>query len=254
MHDYRQFLGVGFAAVSGPEALKWIADAARGRSFRYVVTPNVDHLVMLHDKGGEEWRHRYRAAVQRADLVLNDSRILTMLARLDGKGLPTVAGSDLTRDLVEGGGCSGLRIVLVGGSEADAAWLRSALVSCEVLHHSPPMGVRDSARLQHEIAEFIERAAPDLTFLAIGAPQSEMIALRLAERGGARGVALCIGASIEFLSGTQRRAPRWMRLVGLEWAFRLMSDPTRLWRRYLLRGPRIFVIWYRLRGSQPSAA
>ena len=109
------------------------------------------------------------------------------------------------------------------------------------------MGVRDRPALQEEIACFVEREAPDFTFLAMGAPQSELVAQRLANRGKARGVALCIGASIEFLSGARRRAPRWTQRLGLEWAFRLLSEPRRLWRRYLVQGPRIFVIWYRWR-------
>jgi exopolysaccharide biosynthesis WecB/TagA/CpsF family protein len=65
-------------------------------------------------------------------------------------------------------------------------------------------------------------------------------------------VALCIGASIEFLSGARRRAPRWMQRAGLEWAFRLLSEPRRLWRRYIVEGPRIFVIWYRWRRTFPA--
>jgi exopolysaccharide biosynthesis WecB/TagA/CpsF family protein len=114
------------------------------------------------------------------------------------------------------------------------------------------MGVRDNAGLQDEIADFVEREAPDITFLAIGAPQSELVAHRLAKRGRARGVALCIGASIEFLSGVRRRAPHWMQRAGLEWAFRLLSEPRRLWRRYVVEGPRIFIIWYRWRRAFPS--
>ena len=57
------------------------------------------------------------------------------------------------------------------------------------------------------------------------------------------GVGLCIGASIEFLSGAKRRAPLWVRRLRIEWAFRLASEPRRLWRRYLIEGPRIFAIW-----------
>lgn len=114
----------------------------------------------------------------------------------------------------------------------------------------PPMGVRDSAGAQIEIAKFVEEARADIVLLAIGAPQSEMVALTIASRGRARGVALCIGASVEFLSGQKRRAPAWMQRAGLEWLFRLVSEPGRLWRRYLVEGPRIFAIWWRHRGTR----
>jgi exopolysaccharide biosynthesis WecB/TagA/CpsF family protein len=248
----RAFLGVTFTAIDSEEALRWIIAAAKDSTFRYAVTPNVDHVVMLHGEGGQAWRRDYRTAVERADIVVNDSRVLSRLARLAGVDLPTVPGSDLTRVLVMGAIPAASKIALVGGSPADAAWLRSALAQCHVAHLSPPMGVRDRPQLQDEIADFVEREAPDITFLAIGAPQSELVASRLAARGRARGGAFFIGASIEFLSGARRRAPRWMQRAGLEWAFRLLSEPRRLWRRYIVEGPRIFIIWYRWRRAFPS--
>jgi exopolysaccharide biosynthesis WecB/TagA/CpsF family protein len=75
-------------------------------------------------------------------------------------------------------------------------------------------------------------------FLAIGSPQQEIIAQKLKERGIARGLALCVGAAINFLTGIERRAPLWMQQAGLEWLYRLSRDPRRLWRRYLVRGPK----------------
>jgi len=247
----RPFLGTTFAAVTLPQAVRWAVAAAGGDVFRYVVTPNVDHLVMLHAEGTQPWREHYRSAVEGADLVVNDSRILERLARLSGVDLPPVPGSDLTRELVLGGGIApGSRIALVGGSTADADWLRRALPTCEIAHLAPPMGVRDRPELQEGIAEFVERQTADYTFLAIGAPQSELVAARIAARGKARGVCLCIGASIEFLSGARRRAPKWVQRLGMEWAFRLLSEPRRLWRRYLVQGPRIFAIWYRWRRNR----
>ena len=66
--------------------------------------------------------------------------------------------------------------------------------------------------------------------------------MRLKERAVARGLALCVGASINFLTGLERRAPVWMQHLSLEWLFRLLQDPRRLARRYLVRGPRIFAL------------
>ena len=243
----RTFLGVSFAAIDNRQTLLWVVEAAADTRFRYVVTPNVDHMVMLHGEGKEAWRQAYRRAVETADLIVNDSRVLTRLARLSGVNLPTIPGSDLTRMLVTGAIPAGSKVALIGGSPTDAAWLHTALATCDVTHLSPPMGVRDRPDLQDAIVDFVEREAPDITFLAIGAPQSELVAARIAAEGRARGVALCIGASIEFLSGARRRAPRWMQQASLEWAFRLLSEPRRLWRRYIVEGPRIFLIWHRWR-------
>lgn len=243
-----RFLGVNFAPCDVQSALDWVRQAAREERFTYVVTPNVDHLVMFHDRGQEAWRVAYREALVGCGLCLNDSRILQRLAGLSGIDLPVAPGSDLVRALVD---CEKVRsgaIALIGGRAAEADWLRNALPAHRIVHLDPPMGVRDKPDVQEEIAAFVEDARADLVLFAIGAPQSEIVAHRIARRGKARGVGLCIGASVEFLSGSKRRAPRIMQRVGLEWLFRLLSEPARLWRRYLVKGPRIFAIWWRERG------
>lgn len=245
--EAQRFLGIEFTRCDMAGALEWIAQAMRARHFSYVVTPNVDHAVMLHGEGPEPWRGSYRMAVAESDLCLNDSRILRRIARLSGIDLDLVPGSDLTRCLIESGLAPDVSIVLVGGRDEEAQWLRGTLPGVRIAHFSPPMGVRDNPALHAEIADFVEREQADLVFLAMGAPQSEIVAHHIAGRGRARGVALCIGASVEFLSGARRRAPRWMQRAGLEWLFRLLSEPRRLWRRYLIEGPRIFRIWLRFR-------
>ena len=88
---------------------------------------------------------------------------------------------------------------------------------------------------------FVESLSPfRFCFLAVGSPQQEVLAHALQQRARARGLALCVGASLNFITGSERRAPLWMQHGGLEWLYRLLQDPRRLARRYLLRGPRIF--------------
>lgn len=247
------FMVARFALIGPAEALAWIDGAARGERFAYVVTPNVDHLVMLGEDGPEPSRARYRAAVAGADLCVNDSRIVQRLARLSNVALPVTPGSDIVRALVDARrGGSGDVIALIGGRAAEADWLTAALRGHRIIHHEPPMGVRDSAAAQDAIADFVETARADIVLFAIGAPQSEIVCEAIARRGRARGVALCIGASVEFLSGAKQRAPRWMQRAGLEWLFRLASEPGRLWHRYLVRGPRIFAMWWAARRAGSS--
>jgi hypothetical protein len=90
--------------------------------------------------------------------------------------------------------------------------------------------------------QFVEAASPfRFCFLAVGSPQQESIAHMLKTRGVARGLVLCVGGSLNFLTGNERRAPMWVRRLALEWLFRLLQDPSRLAQRYLVRGPRIFI-------------
>ena len=90
--------------------------------------------------------------------------------------------------------------------------------------------------------DFVVKTQAPLIFLAVGMPQQEILACRIADRPQARGVGLCIGASIDFLTGKQRRAPVWVQKAGLEWLHRLLSDPRRLASRYLIECPRIFYL------------
>lgn len=242
-----EFLDLRFAALDMAGAVRWIRDAMAGPRFRYVVTPNVDHLVRFHTAGAESWHPAFAQAEREADLLLNDSRILRRLARLSGVDLPLVPGSDLTRVLLADGALPATRVALIGGGAAEAEWLRARLPGATVLHLQPAMGVLRDAEAQAAIAAFVEHERAQLTLFAIGAPQSEMVAHLIRARGVAGGVGLCIGASMEFLTGAKRRAPLAFQRLGLEWAFRLGSEPRRLWRRYLVEGPRIFAIWRKWR-------
>jgi exopolysaccharide biosynthesis WecB/TagA/CpsF family protein len=252
--DSVEFLDLRFATLDIDRVAQWVLAALAAPRFRYVVTPNVDHVVRLHNSVSAPWHAAFVAAERDADLCVNDSRILAKLARLSGLSLHVVPGSDLTRALIETGVPRGTRIALIGGRDGDAAWLQARLAGADVRHFAPPMRVLDSAPAQQTIVDFVEAEQPNLTLFAIGAPQSEIVAHQIQQRGKAHGVGLCIGASIEFLTGAKRRAPRLMQRLGLEWAFRLLSEPRRLWRRYLVEGPPIFAIWWRWRGARQPAS
>ena len=238
----REFLAVAFDPLSAEAAAERIASLADAASFAYVVTPNVDHIVQLH-RAGSGLSKCYEAST----LCLCDSRILSMLARWSGIDLPVVAGSDLTRDLLVRR-LPAAKLAVIGGDGQLHADIATRFTHHQWHFYQPPMGVRHDPRARKAIADFVEAAGADVIFFAIGAPQSELVCAEILERGRARGVALCIGASLEFLTGAKRRAPVWMQRASLEWLHRLLSEPRRLWRRYLVDGPRIFAIWWRWRG------
>ena len=241
--DLIPFLGARFAGCDIEGASAWVLDRARQSAFSYVVTPNVDHLVRLHRADDPLLWQTYGDA----DLCLCDSRILARLASLSGLELPVVAGSDLTARLLSEKLGEGTRIALIGGNAAQRDWLAAAHPEAEVFHHEPPMGLRTDPGAQLAAAQFIEAAQAHIVLLTVGAPQSELVARLVKTRAKASGVALCVGASLEFLTGEKRRAPRVMQAMSLEWLFRLLSEPRRLWRRYLVEGPAILSIWLRWR-------
>jgi exopolysaccharide biosynthesis WecB/TagA/CpsF family protein len=204
--------------------------------FGYVVTPNADHMIRYHDDPG------FRAMYADADFVLSDSRFIShLLALTTRQRIPVCAGSELTAQLVEHVIRPDDRLVIIGGSAEQVDTLRRKYRLANVWHMNPPMGFINNPAAVAEVLEFVEAHSPfRFCLLAVGCPRQEIIAQKLKHRGLARGLALCIGASIDFLTGAERRAPRVMQKLGLEWLFRLAQSPRRLGSRYLVRGPRIF--------------
>lgn len=204
--------------------------------YGYVVTPNVDNFVSLHESAS------FRALYAQAAYVLLDSRVAALALRLaHGLRIPVCPGSDLTTALITQVVAPTDQIVLIGCSDSQAQMLRERYGLQRLQHHNPPMGfIKDPAAVE-ACLQFIEAASPfRFCLIAVGNPQGVIVAQLAGERGRARGLALAIGASIDFLTGTQKRAPLWMQRSGLEWLYRLLQDPRRLAGRYLVKGPRFF--------------
>lgn len=240
------FLRVDFDLRDMAATERWLAERPADAPFAFIVTPNVDHVVKLDaaPRDAEIWK-----AYDRAALRLCDSRIVAKLARLRGIELPVVPGSDLTAHLFQNIAAAGDRICLIGGDAEMLHALRALRPDLDIVQHIPPMGMLRKPEAMAAAADFVKEARARFTLLAVAMPQQEILALRVAEAGGAVGVGLCIGASLDFLTGRKARAPLWMRQASLEWLHRLLSEPRRLWRRYLVEGPRIFLLTMRWRRS-----
>ena len=237
-----EFLDLRFDTQTMAEIENWIAGRDAASPFAYVVTPNVDHMVRLPGLPPE-----VRRAYADADRCLCDSRVLARLARAAGVALTVVPGSDLSARLFDRVLKPGDRACLIGGRESDPALLEAQYPGIEVVQHRPPMGLRGDPAARTAAVDAAVRAAARVTLFAVGSPQQEMLAHEMAARADARGTGLCIGASVDFLTGAQTRAPAAFRRLGAEWAWRLLSDPRRLARRYLVQGPAIFPMVWRWR-------
>ncbi|HMC11234.1 MAG TPA: WecB/TagA/CpsF family glycosyltransferase [Pirellulaceae bacterium] len=230
----------------------WIADPA-GRC-HFVVTPNVDHVVMLQHNAG------LRAAYQDAGMVLVDGAPVLWSSRLlqpAGCGLPErVAGSDLVPALFQAADESQRpKVYLLGAApgvaDRAAANIRLRWPAVEVIGtYSPPLGFERDAAENEAIISRIAATQPDVLIVGLGAPKQELWVHKHRERLAAK-VALCVGATIDFLAGERSRAPIWMRNMGLEWLYRAASEPRRLAARYARDAvifPRLIAQeWWRLR-------
>ena len=235
--DRVEFLDLHFDRLTFHQVKGRLRAITAATPYGYLVTPNVDHMVRLHREPA------LRTLYEEAKLCLCDSRILRLLARLAGIRLSLVPGSDLSASLFKNIIKPGDRIAVVGASAAFLDRLRDRYPDIELLHHAPPMGLKSNAKARRAAAAFLASAKPRFSFITVGSPQQEMIAHEAGQTEGAVGLALCVGAGLEFLTGDQKRAPRGLQRLGFEWAHRLATNPRRLWRRYLVEGPYIFLIY-----------
>ena len=221
------------------DAIEALVVAGRGGS---VFTPNVDHVVNADDNPS------FRAAYASASLSLADGQPLVWTSRLLGARLPEkISGSDLVIPLMKRAAARRWRVYLFGGglgvAEKAAQVLTEQLgvtiVGCE----APRISLEPDPAVDGPVVERIRKANAQLLLVALGAPKQELW-LHRTGAGIRPTVGLGVGASLDFVAGA-RRAPRWMSRAGLEWLFRLLQEPRRLARRYLINDPKFLLILYR---------
>ncbi len=226
------FMTIDFAEGDQAALRDRVEAMARG-PYGYVVTPNVDHVVKLMD--GRVDRDLYQGAA----LKVCDSRILALLARLKGLRLTVYPGSDLTRDLLEAATPDGLRFAVFGPD-------RIAFDDLKARYSRARLGFIEASMLKPGTPEWdacvgeVAAAEWDVLLDCISFPKQEQFAAALKASGRETGVALCVGASVDFLTGRQQRAPGWVQRLSLEWLHRLIGQPRRMFRRYVIEGPAIF--------------
>lgn len=211
--------------------LQWLEKQTR--PCRMIVTPNVNHVALL-DKN-----RSFREAYGEASLILADGRYIGLFSRWLGRGsLPMVNGSDLVPEIFKH--CArrdSTEIFLLGagpGVASEAA--RKIERKYQAVHvtgtYSPPLGFENTPVECARITEMINSLKPDVLVVGISPPRQEIwLAQNIATLDVS--VAICAGATIDFLAMQKRRAPRWIQRARLEWFYRLLTDPTRLLPRYV---------------------
>jgi N-acetylglucosaminyldiphosphoundecaprenol N-acetyl-beta-D-mannosaminyltransferase len=223
-------LGVPFDNVTAAEAVAAVEQMIASRRPHYLVTANVDFLVQAQSDV------ELRRIITEAHLVLCDGTPLVWASRLLGNRLPErVAGSDLAPVLLKVAAEKQYRVFLLGAApdsvEQAASRLTRDYPSLLLAgYYSPPFS--DLLAMDHEeIKRRVREARPDLLFVAFGCPKAEKwMGMHYRDLGVP--VVAGVGATIDFLAGRVKRAPRWIQQAGMEWMFRLACEPRRLFRRY----------------------
>ncbi|HWF49597.1 MAG TPA: WecB/TagA/CpsF family glycosyltransferase [Solirubrobacteraceae bacterium] len=228
-------MGLGFAAVSERETIDHVLNAVADGSGGWICPVNLDVL--------RQWREspEVRDLVSGADLVLADGMPLIWAGELQGTPLPErVAGSTLVVSLTAAAAEAGASIFFLGGNPgtAEAAvakltelspGLRMAGTLC------PPLGFERDPDYLRRIEQTLHDAAPDIVYVGLGFPKQEKLITDLRVRLPRAWFVSC-GISFSFVAGEVHRAPLVVQRLGLEWLHRMVQEPRRLYRRYLLQG------------------
>ena len=224
----------GRITITAPDRQALLEDLqarmASGHGFA-VATLNLDHVVKLRRDAA------FRAAYARHTHVTADGNPIVWFSRLAGqRDVGLIPGSELIEPVAARAARSGTPVALLGATEPALAAAAAALESRHpglrvVLQLAPPMGFDPAGDTATRAIDAIRDSGAGLVLLALGAPKQERFAARALEALPNVGF-LSIGAGLDFIAGTQRRAPAWVRAIAAEWLWRLLSTPRRLAARY----------------------
>jgi len=214
--------------VGAEEALQLIAARDPAAPLAYVVSVNVQHMVMA-----ERPETGLAPAMAAAWLRLNDSRVLARLHRMvTGEEVPLALGSDLATLMLERVIRPEDPIAIIGGGPHLVAALRDKYRLQRIAQHEPPMGYMAMPEAREAAIEFARTNPARFLFVSTGAPGSEILLAEMEARGGFTGTGLAFGSALLFSVGLSQRAPGWMQQANLEWLHRALTSPGRLGRRY----------------------
>ncbi|MEW5860301.1 MAG: WecB/TagA/CpsF family glycosyltransferase [Cyanobacteriota bacterium] len=229
-----ELLNVSLDNISQSEFLKSFTSGI-------VFTPNVDHLMKL--QSDTEFFQTYKSATYK----LCDSKILFYVSRFLGTPIKEkISGSDLFPAFYEyHKNNDDIKIFLLGAREGVALQAQEKINSqvgrnMVVGAHSPSFGFEKNEEECLKTIDIINQSGATVLAVGVGAPKQEKFICKYKDKLPNIKIFLAIGATIDFEAGNIKRAPKWLSEIGLEWLYRLMAEPKRLWKRYLVHGPSFF--------------
>lgn len=220
-------------------ALEQIKDWCTNKKGHYICVSNVHMCMETFDS------EDFSKVVNNADLVVPDGKPLVWGQKLLGhKEAQQVRGQDLTMALCKLAAEHQLKVGFYGGMPETLAIMKERLVEqfrgLDIAYDfAPPFRPLTPAEDNNVVAA-INDSGVHILFVGIGCPKQEWWMAEHKDK--LHCVMLGVGAAFDFIAGNKKHAPRWMQSIGMEWLFRLLSEPQRLWKRYLKQNPRF--IWY----------
>jgi len=243
-----KFMNTQVDNLTMTEALGAIDELIRQNKNAFVVTPNVDHIVQL-EAGGELCR-----VYHNADLILTDGKPLIWIAKWYGTPIKEkISGSDLFPRLCEMAAAKGYRMYFLGAAEGVAAKAAEKLMlrypGLQVVGtYSPPFGFEKDTKELEKIIGQIKAVHPHILIVGLGCPKQELFILNNKDKLGVP-ISLGLGASLDFEAGNVKRAPKWMSEHGLEWFYRFLQEPKRMFKRYFVDDVKVIGLALKYKGG-----
>jgi N-acetylglucosaminyldiphosphoundecaprenol N-acetyl-beta-D-mannosaminyltransferase len=244
----QQFLNTYVNNIDMAEAINAIEYMISDDKKHYIVAVNVDVVVKIEDD-------KYlKEITDNADIVLVDGQPLVWISRWYNRPVKTkISGSDLVPLLCEEAAKNGHSIFIIGGRDGVALEAKKRLEKKYrgiqiVGTYAPPLGFEKNEDELNKINTMISNAHPDLLIACFGCPKQEKWIYENYQKYDAR-VSVCAGATVDFLAGNVNRAPKWMSEHGLEWFYRFLQQPKRMFRRYFIDDLRIIKIARKYRNT-----
>lgn len=240
----RKFMNTYIDDVTMAEAIEHIDYCIENRIIGQVITPNVDQIVRI------EWDDYFRKICESCELLLIDSQPLLWVSKLYGHEFKEkISGSDLVPMLCKEAAKKGYSIFLLGAAPGVAQRAAENLVNenprLKVAGtYSPPIGFEKDQQEIDKINEILLNSHADMLFVGMGVPKQDIFIYENMKKYQIP-MSFSIGGTIDFIAGEQKRAPKWISDRGLEWFFRLVMNPNRLFKRYFIDDAKIFPLIFK---------
>lgn len=241
-----RFMNTYVDNVTEEEAVRHIEECVKNRTIGFVVTPNVDQIVMM------EKNLYFREICDNAELSVVDGHPLLWIAKWYKRPIKEkICGSDLMPHLCKIAAEKGYKVFLLGAAEGIAAKAADILVEQNpglkiAGTYSPPFGFEKDEKELEKINTILKESEADLLFVGMGAPKQSVFIYENMHKYQIP-MSFCVGATIDFIAGEQKRAPRWMTDHGMEWLYRLFKEPKRMFKRYIINDTKIIRLAWKYR-------
>lgn len=243
-----KFMNTYIDNVTLDEAVKHIEECIDKKVIGQVITPNVDQIVRM------EWDERFKKICENCELLLVDGHPLMWIAKAYGRPFKEkIPGSDLVPVLCKEAAAKGYKIFLLGAAEGVAAKaaeiLKNQYPGLQVAGtYSPPFGFEKNEEEIKKINTILKESGADMLFVGMGVPKQDIFIHENMHKYQIS-MSFSIGGTIDFIAGTQKRAPKWISKIGFEWLYRFFQNPTRMFKRYFVDDMKIIKLYFKYKES-----